>query len=69
MGTVNTRANPTSVKIAPDIERCTLSQNKTKIVTQHLWKEYLERAEDIRHTELRKSTYALRRRTIERVFC
>ena len=52
----------------PDLERCTLSQNKTKLVTQHLWRDYLERAEDVRHSELGKSTYALRSRTIERVF-
>ena len=52
----------------PDLKQCTLSQNKTKVVTQHLWKDYIERAEDIRHSNLGKSTYALRSRTIERVF-
>ena len=52
----------------PDLKRCTLSQSKTKVIAQHLWKEYIERAEDIRHSELGKSTYALRSRTIERVF-
>ena len=30
--------------------------------------EYLERAEDIRHSPLGKATYALRSQTIERVF-
>ena len=52
----------------PDLKRCTLSQSKTKVIAQHLWREYIERAEDIRHSELGKSTYALRSRTIERVF-
>lgn len=52
----------------PDLARCTLSKNKTKVVNQHIWKEYIERAEDVRHSELGKSTYALRSRTIERVF-
>ena len=52
----------------PDLERCTLSQSKTKVVTEHLWKDYIERAEDVRHSELGRETYALRSRTIERVF-
>lgn len=52
----------------PDLARCTLSRDKTKVVTQHIWKEYIERAEDVRHSDLGKSTYALRSRTIERVF-
>ena len=52
----------------PDLKQCTLSQNKTKVITQHLWKDYIERAEDVRHSELGKSTYALRSQTIERVF-
>ena len=52
----------------PDLKQCTLSQNRTKVITQHLWKDYIERAEDIRHSDLGKSTYALRSRTIERVF-
>lgn len=51
-----------------DLERCTLSKNKTKVITQHLWKDYIDRAEDIRHSEIGKSTYAMRSRTIERVF-
>ena len=40
----------------------------TKTVTRHIWQEYLERAEDIRHSPLGKATYALRSQTIERVF-
>lgn len=52
----------------PDLQRCTTSQNKTKVVTQHIWKNYLEIAEDIRHSPLGKETYAQRSKTIERVF-
>ena len=40
----------------------------TKTVTRHIWQEYLERAEDIRHSPVGKATYALRSQTIERVF-
>ena len=34
----------------------------------HVWQDYLEQAEDIRHSPLGKATYALRSQTIERVF-
>lgn len=39
-----------------------------KIVERHIWHEYIERAEDVRHSPLGKATYALRSQTIERVF-
>ncbi len=50
------------------IERCTRSIRHEKIVTKHIWSEYLERAEDIRHTPQYKALYAKRKETIERVF-
>lgn len=37
-------------------------------VTRHVWHDYIERAEDVRHSPLGKATYALRSQTIERVF-
>ena len=43
-------------------------QNKTKIVTRHVWEEYLEKVENIRHTVGIKEIYSLRSQTIERVF-
>ncbi len=52
----------------PDIERCTLSRQHTKVVTQHIWRDYIERAEDVRHSDRGKATYARRSQTIERVF-
>lgn len=39
-----------------------------KTVTWHIWQEYIERAEDVRHSPRGKETYALRSQTIERVF-
>ena len=44
------------------------SQNCTKVVTRHIWKDYVEHAEDVRHSPLGKETYAMRGQTIERVF-
>lgn len=49
-------------------EQCTQSKNCQKTITRHIWADYLERAEDIRHSPLGKETYSLRSRTIERVF-
>ena len=52
----------------PVREKCTQNREHTKTVTRHIWQEYLERAEDIRHSPIGKASYALRSQTIERVF-
>lgn len=52
----------------PDINECTGSKNNVKLVIRHLWENYLERCEDIRHTVGMKEIYALRKETVERVF-
>ncbi len=52
----------------PDLERCTASANCVKTVAVHIWKDYIEQAEDIRHSDLGKETYEMRSQTIERVF-
>jgi len=49
-------------------QQCTRSQSFQKTVTRHIWQDYLERAEDVRHSPLGKATYELRSQTIERVF-
>ena len=48
--------------------KCTESKNFQKLVTKHIWAQYLERAEDVRHSPLGEKTYSLRSQTIERVF-
>jgi hypothetical protein len=52
----------------PSRHKCTESKNHTKVVTRHVWEEYIERAEEVRHSPEGKETYALRKETIERVF-
>jgi transposase len=52
----------------PSIKYCTESSKHEKLVTKHIWDEYLERAEDIRHTPKYKALYDRRKETIERVF-
>ena len=46
--------------------KCTIS--KVKTVLKHIWSDYIERAEDFRHSLEGKYTYRLRSQTIERVF-
>ena len=55
-------------KDCPVRERCTQSKQCVKTVTRHIWQDYIEQAEDIRHSPRGKETYGLRSQTIERVF-
>jgi transposase len=48
--------------------QCTKSKNAQKVVTRHVWEDYIERAEDVRHSPEGKELYSLRSQTIERVF-
>lgn len=47
---------------------CTESRSCQKVVTRHIWADYIEQAEDIRHSPVGKESYKLRSQTIERVF-
>ncbi len=38
------------------------------MVTRHVWEEYMEKVEDLRHTLDSKQIYELRKETIERIF-
>lgn len=62
------KRNPDKCKDCPFLKQCTESKNHTKLVVRHVWEEYLEKAEDIRHTMGSKELYALRSQAIERVF-
>ena len=48
--------------------KCTDSMNSTKLVLRHIWEEYMERVEEIRHSSGIKDIYSMRSQTIERVF-
>lgn len=52
----------------PKLHKCTESKEHIKVVTRHIWEEYMEKAEDIRHTLGNKQIYELRKETIERIF-
>lgn len=52
----------------PYLSQCTNSKNHTKVITRHVWEEYIEKCEDIRHTRGNKAIYDQRKETIERIF-
>ncbi len=52
----------------PRLAQCTASRNHVKVVTRHVWEDYMETCEDIRHTGEIKELYSQRKETIERLF-
>lgn len=48
--------------------QCTESKSCQKVVTRHVWDDYMELAEDYRYTPEYKEIYNRRKETIERVF-
>lgn len=61
-------SNPTQCKECVFLSQCTQSKNHQKLIQRHVWEEYLEEADHLRHTEENKNIYARRKETIERVF-
>lgn len=55
-------------KDCPTMEKCTKSKSCQKTVTRHIWNEYIELAENARHTPKYKELYKKRKEKIERVF-
>ena len=62
------KSDPKECKNCPYLDRCTTNRKFQKTVTIHIWNEYVEQAEEIRHTKFGKETYNRRKETIERVF-
>jgi len=44
------------------------AQIHTKVVTRHVWQDYLKTVEDLRHSAKGKELYTLRSQSIERIF-
>lgn len=55
-------------KNCPSRSKCTKNAKFEKTVTKHIWSDYLEKAEDIRHAPVYRELYEKRKETIERVF-
>ncbi|MED1909580.1 transposase, partial [Brevibacillus laterosporus] len=48
--------------------QCTNSKDTVKKISRHIWAEYIEEADHLRHTLKNKEIYSKRKETIERVF-
>ena len=55
-------------KECPTRHLCTESKKCVKTVNKHIWSEYIELAEDVRHTPKYAELYKMRKEKIERVF-
>lgn len=62
------KSDPCICANCPLLEQCTQSKLHQKVVTRHIWQEYLDQAEDNRYTSWGKELYGLRKETIERDF-
>lgn len=55
-------------KNCPNLSMCTQSKNHQKVITRHIWQNYLDISEEYRYTNQGKEDYSRRKETIERVF-
>ena len=62
------KSTPCICEQCPELARCTENRKFQKTVIRHLWQDYLEQAEDIRHSAAGRDSYGMRSQTIERVF-
>jgi len=62
------KSDPKICMNCPSRHQCTESKNCVKVVTRHIWEDYMELAEDVRHSYEGKEIYPMRGQTIERVF-
>ena len=62
------KSNSKDCKSCEHLSICTNNKNKQKLVTRHIWQNYLEEADHLRYNPYVKKVYSKRKETIERVF-
>ena len=62
------RSDPAHCRDCPYKEKCGANEKGQKLLTTHIWQEYLDLVEQLRQTDRGKDIYAKRKETIERVF-
>jgi len=62
------KSNASICKACPLLKQCTHSKHTQKVITRHVWQDYLEEANHLRHDYTVKGAYARRKETVERVF-
>lgn len=50
------------------LSQCTASKDQVKLITRHIWEDYIEQVEDIRYRIRNIEIYKKRKETIERLF-
>ena len=62
------KSNKHICESCPHLAQCTASKTHQKVVTRHIWQDYIDICEDIRLTPEGKELYSHRKETIERCF-
>ena len=62
------RSTPEKCRSCPCRTKCGANEKGQKLLTTHIWQEYLDLVEQLRKTPRGKEIYAMRKQTIERVF-
>lgn len=62
------KSNPSACANCPRLNECTKSKTHQKLVTRHVWQDYVDEAQHLRHENMVKGAYKRRKETIERVF-
>ena len=62
------KSDPKICASCPHLHKCTHSKNCQKVVTRHVWEDWVELANHFRYTPEGKASYERRKETIERVF-
>ena len=62
------KSDPKVCTSCPHLHKCTHSNTCQKVVTRHIWEDWMELADHFRHTPEGKASYERRKETIERVF-
>ena len=62
------RSSTKICKECPCRTACGANEKGQRVLTTHIWQEYLDLVEQLRKTEYGKEIYAMRKETIERVF-
>ncbi|MBM7705570.1 hypothetical protein JOD03_000453 [Chryseomicrobium aureum] len=61
-------SDPKECAVCPVLQNCTQAAKPQKLIQRHIWEDYLELSEDLRHHHEIKEVYNRRKETIERVF-
>lgn len=62
------RSTPKICQSCPCLQVCSANEKGERLLSTHIWQEYLDLAEQLRKIQRGKEIYSLRKKTIERVF-